>query len=129
MFSGLVESAISVLPESMEKYPAKVANFVGLDVNEDAQDAFSNPKAGVSGIKLFEMGLRESAGDLAQTGAAIAGNDELVEKIDQATPRVDTDDSFWDSAIADGGPALAAALVGDKGIMAVGNAIKKGTNH
>ena len=117
MFSGLVETAISALPESVEKYPAKVANFLGLEVNEDAQaDAFSNPKAGVSGIQLAEMGLRESVGDAAQTVAALAGNDKMVEDIDAATPRIDTDDSFYDSAIADGLPAVAASVVGDKGV-------------
>lgn len=127
MFSALVETAIAALPESAEKYPAKVANFVGLEVNEDADGmAFSNPKAGVSGMDLLGMGIRESVSDVAQLGAAVVGRDDLVESIDAASPRIDTDDSFWDAAIADGGPALAAALVGDKGIMAVGRAIKTG---
>ena len=107
-------------------YKAVQAPFSEDVTLQDAADAFTNPEASVSGVKLFEMGLRESAGDAAQTAAALAGQDELVERIDEATPRIDTDDSFWDSAIADGGPALAAALVGDKGITAVGNAIARG---
>ena len=90
----------------------------------DAAETFTNPKAGTSGTELFSMGVRESFDDGREMVAGFMGNDEEVERLQREGANIDTEDSFIDSAIADGGPALAAAVVGDKGLSKVLPALK-----
>ena len=90
----------------------------------DAANTFTNPKAGVSGSELFQMGVRESFDDGREMIAAFRGNDETVERLQREGANIDTEDSFIDSAIADGAPALAAAVLGDKGASKVLPALK-----
>lgn len=90
---------------------------------QDAADAFTNPKATTSGMELLQMGIRESVDDARELGAAVIGNDEAVERLQREGASVDTEDSFIDGAIADGGPALLAAIAGDKGISKIPKAV------
>lgn len=86
---------------------------------KDAADTFTNPEAKIGGMDLFSAGVQESVGDAVETGAALMGNDEAVERIARDSVSIDTEDSITDSLIADGGPALVSALIGDKGASKV----------
>ena len=95
----------------------------------DAYETFTNPEAGVDADRLLLMGVRESAGDMRELGAAVMGNDERAEEIALNSPQVDTEDSFVDSMVADGGPAIAAAILGDKGLSKIGPAFSALTKY
>lgn len=127
MFSGLVESAISILPEGKpEQYAGYLARLAGLDVAEDPDGmAFSNPRAKVGTGQLFNAGVRESVDDGREMIAAFRGDDKEVERLQLEGANIDTEDSMVDGLISDGGPAVVSALLGDKGASKVlGPAVK-----
>lgn len=131
MFSGLVESAISVLPEGKpEKYVGNIARLAGLDIAEDPKiGAFTDPPAKVGTAQIFDAGVRESFDDMREFGAAVAGNDKKVKELQRTGASIDSEDSFIDGMIADGGPALAAAVLGDKGIGFTTKLVSKLTKY